>query len=183
MALLRFRVYWEEDDQVYRDIELLTGQTFLQFHETIIKAYEFDGKHTAVFYESNDRWERNRGFASDVMSNKKDAPLLSMVKTPVSALVNTPDQKFVYVYDPQKEWTFLVELVGVAKDANPKKEYPLVLRKEGLPPAQYAIKPIGGVESMLETEEQYDLSDDDMAEGYGNEGEEEFGSDESYGDE
>ena len=49
MPLLRFRVYWEEDDQVYRDIEIQSGQSFLDLHQAINKAYEFDGKHSASF--------------------------------------------------------------------------------------------------------------------------------------
>ena len=182
MPLLRFRVYWEEDDQIYRDIEVLTGQTFLQFHEAIAKAYEFDGKHTAVFYESNDRWERERAFASDVLVNKKDAPALSMTKTPVSALVTNPSQKFVYVYDPAKQWTFLVELIGVSKDENPRKVYPLLIRKEGIAPAQYGVKGLPE-NKMVEVEEKYDLGAEEMAEGFGSEGEEgtdSGGAEESY---
>ncbi|MGN6569393.1 MAG: IS1096 element passenger TnpR family protein, partial [Flavipsychrobacter sp.] len=64
MPLLRFRVYWEEDDQVYRDIEIRTDQTFLDLHTVIIKAWEFDGKHAASFYESNDRWTKGREISS-----------------------------------------------------------------------------------------------------------------------
>ena len=176
MPLFRFRVYWEDDDQIYRDIELLNGQSFLQFHETITKAFEFDGKHPASFFESNDRWERGRAFSSEVTVNKKDAPALSMVKTPVSALITNPGQKFVYEYDPVKKWTFLIELIGISKDENPKKTYPLCVRKEGIAPTQYNLKGMPG-EKMVEVEEQYDLGADEMAEGFGNEGEENTGSD------
>jgi len=192
MPLLRFRVYWEEDDQVYRDIELQTGQTFLDFHQTIIKAYEFDGKHAASFFESNDRWQRNREISSEVMVNKKDAPALSMLKTPVSALVAKPDQKFVYIYDLTKQWVFLVELIGVSKDEDSRKTYPLIVRKEGIAPAQYGIKGIAQ-DKLMEIEEKYDLGAEEMAEGFGNEGdedddqnsddsqsEEDYGSDDSY---
>ena len=47
MAILRFRVFWEDDDQTYRDIELLAGQTFMDFHQAIVKAFEFDGQQTS----------------------------------------------------------------------------------------------------------------------------------------
>lgn len=181
MPLLRFRVYWEEDDQIYRDIEVLTGQTLLQFHEAITKAFEFDGKHAATFYESNDRWDRGRAFSSEVLSNKKDAPALSMVKTPVSALVSDPGQKFVYDYDPVKKWTFLIELIGVSRDDNPKKTYPLMVRKEGLGPAQYGVKGLAG-EKMMEVEEAYDLGAEELAEGFGSEGEESSGGEEMFAD-
>lgn len=171
MPLLRFRVYWEEDDQVYRDIEIRPAQTFLDLHKSIIQAFEFDGKHTASFFESNERWQRGREINSEVLVNKKDAPALSMMRTPVSALITTPDHKFVYEYDPVKKWIFLVELIGVSKDENPKLTYPYVFRKEGVAPAQYGIKGVNP-DKLMEVEEKYDLSADEMAEGFGNEGEE-----------
>jgi Plasmid pRiA4b ORF-3-like protein. len=178
MPLLRFRVYWEEDDQTYRDIELRNGQTFLEFHQVILKAYEFDGKHPGSFFESNERWQRGREISSEVLVNKKDAPALSMAKTPVSALVTKPDQKFVYEYDPVKKWSFLVELTGVIKEEDPRKTYPLILRKEGLAPAQYGVKGVN-VDKLMDVEEKYDLDADEMAEGFGSEGEESSSSEDS----
>ncbi len=170
MAVLRFRVYWEDDDQTYRDIEVLGNQTFLDFHKSILQAYEFDGKHPASFYESNDKWAYGREISSEVLINKKDAPALSMLKTPVSALVTNPDQKFIYVYDPAKKWTFMAELINVNRDETPRRIYPFVLRKEGIAPAQYGIKGVNP-DKIMEIEEKYDLGAEEMAEGFGNEGE------------
>lgn len=171
MALFRFRVYWEEDDLVYRDIEIRPTQTFLEFHKAIITAYEFDGKHAASFFDSNEKWNRNREINSEVLVNKREAPALSMMRTPVSALVTTPDHKFVYEYDPVKKWTFLVELIGVTKEEDSRRTYPFVLRKEGVAPAQYGVKGVN-LDKLMEVEEKYDLVADEMAEGFGNEGEE-----------
>lgn len=180
MPLLRFRVHWEEDDQIYRDIEIQTGQTFLQLHEAIVKAFEFDGKHPASFYESTERWERGRELSSEVLVNKKDAPALSMAKTPVGALVTVPDQKFLYEYRSAKKlWSFQIEFIGIEKNEDPKKTYPLLVRKEGVAPAQYGIKGLSA-ERMMEVEEAYDLGAEEMAEGFGSEGE---GSSESGGEE
>ena len=170
MAILRFRIYWEEDDLTYRDIEIQGNQTFLDFHKCIVQAYEFDGKHPASFYESNDKWAYGREINSEVLVNKKDAPALSMTKTPVSALVTTPTQKFVYVYDPVKKWTFLVELLAVSRDEVYRRVYPFILRKEGVAPAQYGVKGVS-LGKLMEIEEKYDLGADEMAEGFGNEGE------------
>ena len=60
MAILKFRVYFEEDDSVYRDVAVKHTQTFLQLHQVILKAYEFDSKHQATFFRSNDHWQRGR---------------------------------------------------------------------------------------------------------------------------
>jgi hypothetical protein len=180
MAILRFRVFWEEDDQTYRDIEIQGSQTFMDLHQCIVKAFEFDGKHPASFFESNERWQRGgRELNSEVLANKKDAPALSMIKTPVSALISLPDQKFVYVYDPVKKWTFLLELINVNKEETYRRVYPFILRKEGIAPAQYGIKGVA-VDKIMEIEEKYDLGADEMAEGFGDEGE---GENESGGEE
>ncbi len=181
MPLFKFRVYWEDDDNIYRDIVLKTGQTFQAFHEAILLAFEFDKKHAGSFFKSNDNWSRGLEISSEVLVNKKGAPALSMIKTPVSALVEKPDEKFVYVYDPNKNWTFLVELIGIEKDENPKQEYPYCSKKEGVAPAQTGIKGLAN-ERLLEIEEKYDLSKEDMNEGYGDEGEDN-GSDDMTGGE
>ncbi len=170
MPILKFRVFWEEDDQIYRDVELRTDQTFLDFHKIILKAYDFDGKHSASFWESNDRWQHLREINSEVLVNKKDAQSLSMMRTPVSALIAKPDQHFMYEYDPAKQWTFQVELIGISKEEDEKETYPRVLRKEGIGPVQYGYKGAGR-DKMMEIEEKYDLGSDEMAEGFSSEGE------------
>ncbi len=171
MAILRFRIYWEEDDLTYRDIEIQGTQTFLEFHKAIILAYEFDGKHEASFYESNDKWQYGRELNSEVLVNKKDAPALSMTRTPVAALVSIPGQKFVYVYDPLKKWTFMIELITVSREDTYKRTYPFILRKEGIAPAQYGIKGVNP-NKLMEIEEKYDLGAEEMAEGFGTDGDE-----------
>lgn len=180
MAILRFRIFWEDDDQTYRDIEIAGNQSFLDFHKAILHAFEFDGKHSASFYESDDKWHYGRELSSEVLVNKKDAPALSMAKTPVSALITHPDQKFVYVYDPIKKWTFMAELIGVSKEETPKRVYPYLLRKEGIAPAQYGIKGVSQ-DKIMEVEEKYDLGSEEMAEGFGNEGEDGSSSAEESG--
>ncbi len=182
MTILRFRVFWEEDDQTYRDIEILGSQTYLDFHRAILLAYEFDGKHSASFYECNDKWQPGgREINSEVLVNKKDAPALSMMKTPVSALITIPDQKFIYVYDPARKWTFMVELIAVSREETARRVYPFILRKEGIAPAQYGVKGVNP-DKIMEIEEKYDLGAEEMAEGFGNEGEDGAETTETFGE-
>ena len=54
MAILKFRLYWEEDDSVYRDVAVKHSQTFFELHEVILNCWEFDNKHKATFFRSND---------------------------------------------------------------------------------------------------------------------------------
>ncbi len=167
MPLLRFRVAWEDDDQIYRDIELKTGQSFLEFHKIINVAFEFDAKHPATFFESDEKWDRGLAIDSEVLVNKKGAPALSMMRTPVSALVAKPDHKFIYEYRAKKTWTFLITMIGIKSEEDPNMTYPNVFRKEGVAPAQYGIKGVK-MDKLTEIEDKYDLGSD--AEGFGQEG-------------
>lgn len=169
MPLLKFRIYWEEDDTIYRDIVVQSGQTFLEFKDALLKALEFKEEKSSVFYVSNDKWALGRAISSEVLVNKKDAPALSMLKTPVSALVEKPDQKFIWVFDPVKEWTFQIILIGIERDYPSKHDYPLLVRSEGIAPILTRIHGVAE-QRLMEVEEKYDMNREDMdEEGYSDE--------------
>ncbi|TCJ16570.1 hypothetical protein EPD60_07440 [Flaviaesturariibacter flavus] len=187
MAILKFRVQYEDDDSVYRDIAIRHTHTFFQLHDAILKAFEFDNKHAATFFRSNDNWQRGREITLEHYDRPyRMAPLL-MKDVTIGSEIKDPNQKFVYVYDLAKNWTFLVSLIGVSKEENPKVTYPTTVRSEGIAPSQYGAKSLLG-ERFADVEEKYDLSKD--AEGFGTEGEgggddhspEESGHDEGGGE-
>jgi hypothetical protein len=69
MAILKFRIYFEEDDSVYRDVVIKHTQSFKDLHDAILKAYEFDSKHQATFFRSNEAWQREEKFLWRFMIN------------------------------------------------------------------------------------------------------------------
>ncbi len=181
MAILRFRVYWEEDDSTYRDIAIKHTQTFFDLHTAVLKCYEFDNKHKATFYRSNDNWQRGREITLEKYDKDYKAEPLLMESTPLGAEVREPNQKFIYVYDFNKNWTFLVELINIDKEENKKMIYPASIRTEGIAPSQYGTK--GLVDSRLaEVEEKYDLQPEALRDGFGQEGEDEGEGDEEEND-
>ena len=167
MAVLRFRAYYEEDESVYRDIVIKHTQTFADLHNAILKAYEFDNKHQATFYRSNDNWQRGREITLQKYDKDYKAVPLIMAETPIGSEIKDPNQKFIYTYDFLKNWTFLVELINVSKEETPKITYPSSIRAEGIGPAQYGTKSLLG-DKFVDIEEKYDLSAE--AEGFGREG-------------
>ena len=170
MAILRFRTYWEEDESVYRDVAIKHTQTFFALHEAILKSYEFDNKHKATFYRSNDAWQRGREISLEKYDKVYRAEPLIMADVAIGTEIKDPNQKFVYEYDFNKNWHFMVELIQVDKEENGKLTYPACIRTEGLAPSQYGTK--GLVDKRLaEMEEKYDLQPDAMKEGFGSEGE------------
>ena len=181
MAVLKFRVSWEEDDAIYRDVLVKHTQNFQDLHSIILKAFEFDQKHDATFYRSNDTWQRGREISKEVYDRAyKVAPLL-MEETIIGSEIIDTNQHFIYEYDFVKSWSFLIQLIQVVKnaDADMTLEYPLVSRIEGVGPMQYGTKGLLG-EKFADIEEKYDLNE--AAEGFGEEGEDAHASDEEDAD-
>lgn len=170
MAILKFRVYWEEEDAIYRDVLVKHTQHFSDFHQIILKAFEFDQKHDATFFRSNEKWQRGREISKEVYQKEYPVAPLLMDETTIGSEIMDTNQHFIYLYDFNKAWTFLVELIQVIKnaDADMNVEYPLISRVEGVGPMQYGTKGLLG-EKFADIEEKYDLSEAD--EGFGEEGE------------
>jgi hypothetical protein len=171
MAILRFRIYWEDDDSVYRDVAIRHTQNFFDLHGCILKSFEFDSMHKATFYRSNDNWLRGREISLEKYDKDYKAEPLIMSETVIGSEISNPNQKFIYEYDFNKFWHFMVELITVDKEENNKLTYPCCIRTEGIAPSQYGTK--GLVDSRLaEMEEKYDLKPDALADGFSEEGDE-----------
>lgn len=179
MAILRFRVYFEEDDSVYRDIAIRHNQHFIDLHQQILKSFEFDSKHQATFYRSNDNWQRGREISLEKYDKSYKVEPLLMAETTIGSEIREPNQKFLYVYDFNRMWPFQIELINVSKEENPKLTYPATVRSEGIAPSQYGTKSILG-DRFVDVEEKYDLSA--AAEGFSEEGDEATTADEDAGD-
>jgi len=178
MAILKFRVYLQEDESVYRDIAIKHSGNFKELHHAILIAYEFDNKHQATFYRSNDIWQRGREISIEKYNKEYKAEPLIMENTVLATEIKDPNQKFIYEYDFTKHWLFTVELINVDKEENKKLTYPVCVRTEGIAPSQYGTK--GLVDKRLaEMEEKYDLKADAMQDGFGEEGEDGDGADEA----
>jgi hypothetical protein len=168
MAVLKFRIYLEEDDAVYRDVVIKHNQTFQDLHFAILKAWEFDSKHEATFYRSNDNWQRGREISFARYDKPYKAEPLLMAETTIGSEIRDTNQKFIYVYDFLKNWTFLVELINVRKEESTKIIYPAISRTEGIGPQQYGTRSLLG-DKFIDIEEKYDLKS--APEGFGEEGE------------
>ena len=181
MAILKFRVYWEEDDAIYRDILVKHTQNFNDLHLIILKAFDFDQKHQATFYRSNDTWKRGREITKELYERNYQVPPLLMAQTIIGSEIIDTNQHFIYEYDFVKSWSFLIELIQVIKnaDADMNVEYPLISRIEGVGPMQYGTKGLLD-EKFADIEEKYDLNE--ASDGFGEEGEDEEGEGEEEGD-
>jgi Fe-S-cluster formation regulator IscX/YfhJ len=176
MAILKFRISWEEDDAIYRDVMVKHSQYFTDLHQIILKAFEFDEKHDATFFRSNEKWQRGREISKAVYDKNYVVPPLMMGEVLIGSEILNTNQQFVYLYDFAKSWTFLIQLIQVIKNADADMElnYPMVSRIEGVGPMQYGTKGLLGP-NFTDIEEKYDLTE--AQDGFGEEGEEGLASD------
>jgi hypothetical protein len=170
MAILRFRAYWEDDESTYRDVAIKHSQTFFDLHNAILKSFEFDNKHKATFYRSNDTWQRGREISLEKYDKEYKAEPLIMSEISIGSEIKDPNQKFIYEYDFNKNWHFMVELINVDKEENIKVTYPTCVRIEGIPPSQYGTKGLVDIR-LAEMEDKYDLQPEALKDGFGEEGE------------
>lgn len=160
MAIYKLRVVFEENEDVYRDIEIKSGQTFEEFHNAIQEAYKFDKKHAASFFVSDDYWRKGQEITlrkedlplDDIDIRKKADPKKLMTEVKIAKYIDQPHQRFVYVFDPVVQWSFLIELMKIDSD-NPKVKYPVCVKTVGTAPKQYKQTIIkeeeGGTDALL----------------------------------
>jgi hypothetical protein len=169
MAVYRFRVTFEDNEEIFREIEIKSTQNFEDFHNVIVQSIGFDNLHNASFFISDDMWRKGTEIILQPPS-EKEAEMLKrknlpakkqMNKCKMASLIDDPHQKFVYIYDPKIHWTFLVELLKIVADDD-KVKYPKCTKSTGEAPKQYKNNtPAAVVDEDDEFDEDEPHTDDD----------------------
>jgi hypothetical protein len=138
MSIYRFRVLIDHKSEAFRDIEIASEQSFLEFHTAIKEAFGFTGKEMACFYVSDAQWDKgteiplaDMGFAEE-----GKVPLL-MHEVEVGDHIRDPDQRFVYAYDFLHMWMFMVERIGTS-EPDESVTYPRVVLAMGTAPDEHS---------------------------------------------
>ena len=190
MAVYRFRVTFEDNEEIYREIEIKSTQNFEDFHNVIVQSINFDNMHNASFFISDDYWRKGDEITlrpvdeddNDDRKRKSLVPKKQMNKCKMASLIDDPHQKFVYVYDPKTAWTFLIDLLKIVSD-DTKVSYPKCTKNVGEMPKQHKpsnIVPPVAEDTEFDDEPHIDEeayvnahSEDEIAVLEGEEGEEE----------
>ena len=139
MAVYRFKVTFEDDEEIYREIEIKSTHNFEDFHTIILTSFNFDGNYDASFFISDDYWRKGEEIVlhpakeNDKRSRNNESPKRIMNKCKMASLIDDPHQKFVYVYDHNSHWTFMVELLKIVPDDS-KSTYPKCSKTVGIAP-------------------------------------------------
>ncbi len=161
MATYRFRVTFEDYDDVTRDIEIRSTQTFEELHYAIQNAIGFDASKPTSFYLSDDNWKKGKELTTRDLGNYENEKASPVRNSRLCDFIIDPHQKIYYLFDPVSVWTFRIELVKINREEEPGVTYPRVIKSSGEAPKQYPVTNI----AALPVPEDFDLTlDDDLDE-------------------
>lgn len=164
MAIYRFRVSFEDYDDVTRDIDIKSTQTFEDLHNAIHKSTGYPTERVSSFYVSNDQWIKGIEIAHNPPQRKLDTGVSLMEVTRLSKFIDDPHQKFYYIYNFERPFDFHVELVKIL-DEQAGTDYPVVVKSTGEAPKMLGLASVV-IPSDNEEEDDEFISDDEMEYGY-----------------
>ncbi|MBC7760051.1 MAG: hypothetical protein H7069_14420 [Phormidesmis sp. FL-bin-119] len=134
MAIYRFRVSFEDYDDVERDIDIKSNHTFEDLHKAIHGSTGYKIDVSSSFYVSNDQWIKNDEIAFLPNQRKINNGVALMENSKLSSFIDDPHQKFYYIYDFDRPFDFHVELIKIMLNEEPGKSYPNIARSLGESP-------------------------------------------------
>ena len=130
--VFRFRVTFEDVDDVERIIDVSGRNTFRDFHYAIQDAINFDRIKPASFFKATDLWRPKEEFCTEPKANAKAAGASELAKQ-----IDDPYQKFLYIYDAEGgNWNLRAEVVKLSKEED-GINYPHLVKSIGTSPRQY----------------------------------------------
>lgn len=139
MAIYRFRISFEDYDDVFRDIDVLSKQTFLDLHKALHASTGYNPDLPSSFYVSNDYWKKGTEIAYLPDERKVNKGVALMEASKLNKFIDDPHQKFYYTYNFERPFDFHVQLLKILKEEE-GKVYPALFNSVGQAP-----KPLGAV--------------------------------------
>ena len=127
----RFKVWFEENEDIYRVYDLNPSNSFYDFFKIIIESLSFNLKLDSSFYISDDNWRKGK----EINLLSKDSKRLLMSETKLKDHINDPHQKMIFITDFSEQWTLLVELQSIQNEIK-GINYPLIFKTVGKAPKQ-----------------------------------------------
>ena len=164
MALYRFKVTFEDYDDVMRVIDVKSNQTFEDLHHAIHQSTGYKADYPSSFYISNDQWTKGEEITYLPNQKRIDRHVSLMNKVKLLSFIDDPHQKFYYTFNFDRPFDFHVELMKIILDETPGVVYPAVIKSSGEAPKQFGnvvaatVPPPGDDFDFLN---ELGLSDDD----------------------
>lgn len=134
--VFKFRLLSDEVKDFVRDVELLSDQTFYDFHRILTYNFHYDKSQIASFFISNENWEKLTEITLFDMSEEGDNPNIHVMdRTRLNEFIEKEKQRLLYIFDFFNERLLFVELIEIS-DKKEKTAYPRITLAQGSPPQQ-----------------------------------------------
>jgi len=134
MAIYRFRISFEDFDEVVREIDIKSTQTFEDLHKAVHRSTGYTAEKSSSFYVSTDNWIKGDEIAYLPNQRKIDRGVALMENSKLSSFIEDPHQKFYYIYNFDRPFDFHVELIKIILETDPNIEYPYLVKSTGEAP-------------------------------------------------
>ena len=151
MAIYRFRISFEDYDEIFREIDMLPKHTFLDLHLAIQKSLGYEAEVPSSFYISNDQWRKGKEIAYLPSERKINQKVALMEDSRLNQFIDDPHQKFYYIYNFSRPYDFHVELIKILKEEE-GKTYPSVFKSIGASPKPF--NQTTPIEAILDEDEE-----------------------------
>lgn len=155
MAVYRFKVVFEDYDDVVREIEIESKQTFEDFHRIIQQSTGYNAEASSSFYVSNDFWIKGEEIAFMPSAKKNGRGVALMENAKLSSFIDDPHQKFYYTYNFDRPYDFHIELIKILLDDASATVYPRIVRSVGDAPKPFGT--VAATPASEETSEDFDF--------------------------
>jgi len=154
MAVYRFKAAFEDYDDIVRCIEIKASQTFEDLQAALHAAIGFDLTKAASFYMSDDNWKKGKEITSRELNEEEASAVKSLKAARFSEYIADPHQKIYYLYDPDAQWAFHIELIKIIVGEEPGAVYPRCVKTAGEAPKQYGSTVLGAVPEPEDFDEE-----------------------------
>ena len=134
MAIYRFKISFEDYDEIEREIDIKSTQTFEDLHRALHRSTGYPAEVSSSFYVSNDFWNKGQEISFLPSEKKIEQGVSLMDKSKLSSFIDDPHQKFYYTYNFERPFDFHVQLIKIILDEENGKEYPNTFRSIGEAP-------------------------------------------------
>ncbi|MDR6785476.1 hypothetical protein ABIE26_004186 [Pedobacter africanus] len=134
MAIYRFRISFEDFDEVVREIDIKSTQTFEDLHKAVHRSTGYSPEKSSSFFVSTDNWIKGDEIAYLPVQRKIERGVALMENSKLSKFIEDPHQKFYYIYNFDRPFDFHVELIKIILETDPNIEYPFLVKSTGEAP-------------------------------------------------
>lgn len=155
--MYKIRVILDTKEDVIRTILVDDTINLESLHNSIAKAFGFEGQEMASFYRTDEEW--NQGEEIPLFNMAEAGEAVSMQTCILQDTLSKENDKLIYVYDFLNMWTFYVDVVEISLEK--RDDLPKIILEVGEIPEEAPEKEFVADNLNEDTDDdEFDIFDD-----------------------